>query len=181
MKKWALDFNISHHALKSLSGIVNKRLPNIVPNDPRTLLRTNDMNLSFFSVGTSKYWHNGLTLQLKETLEHIDDVPNTISLVFNIDGLPLYSSSRHQVWPILCQIYGKTHLSPIVVGVYEGTEKPTDLEAYLSHLVTELKILLQNPMEINTKEGLKKNCTFQIKAFICDSPARALIKGKQLM
>lgn len=100
MKKWALNFNISHQALKCLTGIVNKRLPNIVPNDPRTLLRTNDINFFFFSVGTGKYWHNGLTLQLKETLEHIDEVPNVISFsyiepYFQISYLNVLKSALH--------------------------------------------------------------------------------------
>lgn len=38
-KKWAIDFNIPHVALKQLNIILNKRFSCIVPLDPRTLLK----------------------------------------------------------------------------------------------------------------------------------------------
>ncbi|KAG5863298.1 hypothetical protein JTB14_020645 [Gonioctena quinquepunctata] len=36
----ATTFNINHSALKALFKILNQRIPNILPNDPRTLLTT---------------------------------------------------------------------------------------------------------------------------------------------
>ena len=41
LMRWANEFNIKQNALKSLLDIINKRLPNILPQDPRTLLNTN--------------------------------------------------------------------------------------------------------------------------------------------
>lgn len=40
IKTWATTFNITHSALKQLFKIVNNRIPNIFPKDPRTLLDT---------------------------------------------------------------------------------------------------------------------------------------------
>lgn len=59
-------------------------------------------------------------------------MPNKISLNFNIDGLPIHKSSNHQLWPILCNITEIKNVSPIVVGIYEGKSKPSDLILYLN-------------------------------------------------
>lgn len=177
LQKWAVDFNISHEAIKSLSKVLNKRFPAIVPKDPRTLLKTNSVNITLFTVDAGQYWHNGVTVPLRTIFENNSDMPDNITLTFNIDGLPLYNSSRQQVWPILCHISEKPKLLPFVVGIYAGKGKPSDLKAYLQHFVAEMKELLQNGLKVTTKDGLDKTCVVKIRAFICDSPARALLKG----
>lgn len=176
IQKWAIDFSISHRAMQSLNTILNKRLPNIVPKDPRTLLKTNKVNIILFTVDAGQYWHNGVSVPLREILNNISDVPNIVTLTFNIDGLPLYKSSRQQVWPILCHIFEKQQLPPFVVGIYAGKGKPKDLKAYLQHFVAEMKDLLQNGLKFTTKDVLENICTVKIRAFICDSPARGLFK-----
>lgn len=40
LRTWAVKFNISHSALRNLFKSINKRLPDILPEDPRTLLKT---------------------------------------------------------------------------------------------------------------------------------------------
>lgn len=37
LKVWAIEYNISHQALKKLLQIIDKPLPNILPKDPRTI------------------------------------------------------------------------------------------------------------------------------------------------
>lgn len=40
LRHWAVEFNIPQVALRGLSKILNERIPNILPIDPRTILHT---------------------------------------------------------------------------------------------------------------------------------------------
>ncbi|XP_045767783.1 uncharacterized protein LOC123869091 [Maniola jurtina] len=110
-------------------------------------------------------------------LQHLDTVPKKISLNVNIDGLPLFKSSKHQVWPILCNIHEYPNIPPLVVGVYEGTNKPVDLNSFLQPFVDELLELYRNNLKLTTQQNIETTTTVNLRAIICDSPARALIKG----
>ncbi|KAL0842480.1 hypothetical protein ABMA28_014574 [Loxostege sticticalis] len=176
IRQWAVKCNIPQAHLHDLFSIVNKRLPFVLPKDPRTLLKTNALEICISSICSGHYWHNGLKIQLKNILEEIIEVPTQISLNINIDGLPIYNSSRHQLWPILCNIFELSNISPIVIGIYEGQSKPSDLSAYLGPTVSELKEL-ENGLDVTTKQGKSCKVDVKVRAFLCDSPARALIKG----
>lgn len=100
-------------------------------------------------------------------------MPKNISCNINLDGLPIYKSSRYEFWPILFNIYEFPKLKPMIIGIYCGKGKPSDLTAYLQPFVEEAKVLIRDGLLINnTKISLTLRC------FICDSPARAFIKGK---
>ncbi|RVE53676.1 hypothetical protein evm_001568 [Chilo suppressalis] len=176
IKQWAIRNNISHSALNELSAILNKRIKYALPRDARTILKTNNKTIDVTTGGTGHYWHNCLIDQLRKVLAIVDQIPNLISLNINIDGLPIYNSSRQQFWPILCSIFEIPKLSPLIIGIYAGTSKPSNLSAYLDPMVTELK-QLENGLVVKSKTGNDVIVTVQIRAFICDSPARAFIKG----
>lgn len=118
LQSWAIKFNVSHLALNELSTILNKRLSNVLPKDARTLLHTNKETVHITISDPGQYWHNGLIKCLQNTLQglNLNSLPNTISLNINIDGLPVYKSSRHQFWPILCNIFEVSHIPPFVIG-----------------------------------------------------------------
>lgn len=119
VKMWAIKHNISHLAYNDLSEIFNKRINNILPKDARTLLHTTSENVQIVALGTGHYWHNSLKKQLIKVLEcNIVPLPATFSLNINIDGLPIYNSSRQQFWPILCNIFELPFLPPLVIGKY---------------------------------------------------------------
>lgn len=58
---------------------------------------------------------------------------------------------------------------PFVVALYCGHKKPSDLNAFLSDFVTEILSLKDDHADI----GYPIN----IKAFVCDTPARVFLKG----
>lgn len=128
-------------------------------------------------MGSGHYWHNGLKEGLIVYLQNQSVIPDNISLNVNIDGLPVYKSSKHQLWPILCNIFELSTLPPIVVGIYAGESKPKDLGSFLRMFVDEMSVLIKNNLEITQVDGTKKTVKVQIRAVICDSPARAMIKG----
>lgn len=170
---WSLSHNISHIALKELIGIINRfsGKDNLLPKDPRTLLST-PRTVEIVSLGKDQqYWHNGMKYCLENIFSGISE-PITISLNFNMDGLPIFKSSKSEFWPILCNITEKPSIRPMVIGIYYGEAKASNLNGYLTLLVEELNFICN--------EGLDSNghhITVNIRSFICDSPARAFIKG----
>ena len=77
-------------------------------------------------------------------------------------------SSSYQIWPILVQ-FGK--FQPFMVALFGGKYKPK-MAKFLSEFVQELKELLsRSVVNINGKQyNLSGFC------FVCDAPARALLK-----
>ncbi|EZA49249.1 hypothetical protein X777_12489 [Ooceraea biroi] len=94
---------------------------------------------------------------------------NIIYINVNIDGLPIAKSSKSQLWPILAQIVSENSV-PFLVGVYHGYKKPTTVKNFLQDFVTELKQLstVGFTYEYNVYY-------IQIRAVICDSPARSFV------
>jgi len=173
LKIWATSFNINHSALRELFVIWNLAIPNLLPTDPRTFLNTpHQVNLVTMENGS--YWHNGLISNLTICLQkyfHLE----SISLNINMDGLPIYKSSKCELWPILCNVHEIPEVKPLVIGIYSGTGKPANLNSYLQNFVSEAKQVLQEGIIIKSH---KKKIQVKIRCFICDSPARAFIKGK---
>lgn len=171
LRLWALQFNVRQHATKELLKILNKRLSNTLPQDPRTLLKTTQSVL-LNPVGDGYYWHHGFKLCIEKVFSEISQ-PITISVKINMDGLPVYKSAKDEFWPILFNIDEYPDIKPMVIGIYSGKHKPTDLTTFLNPFVDEMEEVCRNGILIN---GFK--ITVLIRGFVCDSPARAFVKGK---
>ena len=172
LRKWAIQHQISHKALKDLLNVINTDIEKMLPEDPRTLLETPQevalMNIS----EDAQYWHHGLEKCLRSLFHNIDE-SKTISININMDGLPVFNSSKVEFWPILFNITEMLHIPAMVIGIYCGTSKCCDLKAYLSAFVYEMKDVLSNGICINGNR-----ITVNLRCFICDSPARAYVKGQ---
>ncbi|XP_011868416.1 PREDICTED: uncharacterized protein LOC105562288 [Vollenhovia emeryi] len=122
-------------------------------------------------MGNGEYYNFGLKNMLEKHLRIIRQPSSQILwLKFNVDGLPLFKSSRVQFWPILCLI-SNFGFQPFVCAVYCGKGKP-DLTLFMKDFVPELKDVMDNGITIN---NIKFNIF--VKSFICDAPARAFLKG----
>ncbi|XP_049703545.2 uncharacterized protein LOC110377675 [Helicoverpa armigera] len=171
LRAWSIEKNITQTAIKDLLLILNDRFGMILPKDPRTLLQTPKNILIKKLDDDGEYWHNGISEPLKCILRKFSNLPNTIYLNFNIDGLPIHNSSKKEFWPILANIH-QVDANPFVIGVYFGIGKPKSLKLYLEDFVNETKCILQEGIQIEDKK-----ISVKIRCFICDSPARAFIKG----
>ncbi|CAB3251098.1 unnamed protein product [Arctia plantaginis] len=69
IREWAVKFNISHIALSDLLKILYHVMPNKMPLDARTLLKTNKVEICITEIGTGHYWHNGLLTQITKNLQ----------------------------------------------------------------------------------------------------------------
>lgn len=65
------------------------------------------------------------------------------------------------------------HIHPITIAIWCGDSKPNNLNDYLHQFVDELNNLLANGILINNHK-----IALRIRCFICDTPARAFLKGK---
>lgn len=93
-----------------------------------------------------------------------------IIIDINIDGLPLFKSSKVKFWPILGHLVGSLN-EPFIIAIFCGVSDPQNVEEYLEKYVSELETLLHNGY---IYEG--KNYEFIIRNYILDAPARAFIK-----
>ena len=134
-------FQISIVALSSLLLIL--RLYNLyVPKDPRTLLKT-PLNYSVEHVAGGDYFYYGIKKGILSLLKHFgESFPLTpiLSLQRNVDGLPLFKSSKLQLWPILGLIEELKQLGPFVIALFSADKKPS-LREYLSQFVEEMKYI----------------------------------------
>ncbi|XP_076299692.1 uncharacterized protein LOC143218425 [Lasioglossum baleicum] len=171
LAEWAVKHNVTHTAINDLLPILQKPIPHL-PKDARTLLKTCRNNIITKQMEPGKYFHFGLRHAILKLCEDIDIssfTDNRISINVNIDGLSLSKSSNSEAYPILCCTAGYKNVE--MIGIYHGCGKPKDVNSFLFNFVEEAVLLINNGLLIN--EHLYH---LHIKAFICDSPAKAFIK-----
>lgn len=163
---WTTKHSISDSAMKELLQLLRPYIPNL-PSDPRTLKKTpNDVRSVV--MGGGSYIHYGLRDSLTDFMLQNSDIPENIVLHFNIDGLPLFKSSRFQLWPILCNV--ATTPNVLLIGVFGGKSKPNNSDIYLQPFVDELNSILSTGFVF-----CGKTYNVSIGAFVCDAPARSFI------
>lgn len=174
LRKWTTTYNVPQAALKSIIKIVNKNFHANLPTDPRTLMKT-PRSVSYSEIGNGindqLYWHQGLEICLRNCFNNITQSVS-ISININIDGLPLHKSTHKNFWPVLFNIHEYPSIHPMAIGIFYGDSKPDNVTNYLTPFVQEIEPLLKNGLEVN---GHK--ISIRIRCFVCDSPARAFIKG----
>lgn len=171
LQQWALEHNIKHNAINGLLAILRKNeIKAYLPNDARTLLHTPREN-NIITMGTGCYWYRGVKNCLLGFQQEAVFLSSPLSMIVNIDGIPIAKSAKKEFWPILIKLNGFGD-SPFVVAIYYGSSKPP-VNDFLRPFVDELLLLFNNGLEINGK-------TYEIvlKCFICDTPARCFVKGK---
>ncbi|KAL1022541.1 hypothetical protein UPYG_G00029060 [Umbra pygmaea] len=176
LAEWAVDNRITHNALSQLLKILAKDHPGL-PKHPRTLVKTKtEVKTTELLGGT--YHHSGIEHGILTQLLELEDLQSlqSVSVQINVDGLPLYKSSNAQFWPILglierYEVIVQQNKLPFLIGIYYGKKKPNSLQ-FLDPFVAKAQWLQREGIEF---EG---TCLpFKISAFICDTPARALVKN----
>jgi hypothetical protein len=165
-----VSFGVTATAVEALLKLLNPYLP-CLPLDPRTLLQT-PRTCEIQSVGGGQYVHMGLQKGLENIVgRDLPECSPSLELQFNIDGLPIFKSSNTSLWPILCLVRNSLSKTPFTVGCFCGQSKPGDLNAFMAVFVSELHTLLSTGFEYNNV-----HYTVLIHSFVCDTPARAMVK-----
>lgn len=158
--RWSLRHNINNTALTSLLKLLNAFGIQGLPKTSNALKNT-PSNITIRRVDPGEYWHFGLEEVIRVLETNDIALSKGTYLDVNIDGLPLYNSSRSNLWPILGKFSSLPKLKPFVIGVYHHeSEKPRNAHEYVKDLLTDFQ-------SASIKPG----------NFILDAPAAAFIKG----
>ncbi|CAN7947337.1 unnamed protein product [Ixodes hexagonus] len=168
---WVTSNNIPLKHVNSLLGTLRKHHPEL-PKDARTLLGTPKMpQVKKTASGESFYF--GLHKTLKKRVQSGLRIPgNQLSLIINIDGLPLAKSTSSQLWVILGLLDESVDRRPFIVAAFHGHTKPGSLEEFLEDFVTEM-----SQMQVSGFAFGEVTFSVDIKAFVMDAPARAFVKA----
>lgn len=104
LKQWAIEYGITRRALSALLKILISAGLWYLPSDSRTLLKT-PRTVPIIDMCGGKYWHGGLRKHIETLFSGIKQNIG-INLSFNVDGLPLFKSSKICFWPILGHVFG---------------------------------------------------------------------------
>lgn len=167
---WAVRNRCTRSTINELLSILQHHGLNELPKDSRTLLKTPRFVKTSSKCG-GDYVYFGLASGMSRVLSEYPKFSFTadnIDLKVNVDGLPLYKSSKTQLWPILC-MFG--NLPPFIVAIFCGCKKPDDLEEFMFDFLQEYSKLIETGF-------VHENKTYnvKIKVLICDAPARQFLK-----
>jgi len=181
--KWALRYNVTHVALRSLLKILKQKLPGEnLPTDPRTLLSTRGYK-ELSVIGSGKFHYFGIAKNVQNRLGAGNNVLfrkvgsfceydplEVITITVGIDGLPVSRSSKAQLWPTIGYVDQCIKKVPFLISAYFGYEKPS-IKEYLLPFVNEMNNLEEAGIVWNGKKFV-----FRIRCIVADAPARNLIK-----
>lgn len=169
---WALRHQIPHIVLNDL--LKNLRKNNdfkSLPKDARTLLKT-PKNTVVKNIDGGIYYHFGIKEEVKLLIDLKYNLPENLSLVVSIDGLPITKNPPSNLWPILDYFLNIDEIRPNVflIGAFFGRSKPVDSNEFLLDFVNEMKNILTNGITVESK-----HYSIEIKALLCDAPAKSFV------
>ena len=166
LSSWVTTHRITQRAVCGLLGIL-RTYGCDVPKDSMTLLKT-PRCVATDAIYSGSYIYLRIEQGIKRIISSKIYSGNTISLIINIDGLPLYKSSSIGVWPILAR-FGD--LDPFIVALYCGEGKPANVNEYLKDFCEEAERLKQDGLQ-----HANVNYAVSVWIFTCDAPARSFVK-----
>ena len=119
-----------------------------MPLDSRTLLKTPHI-VSQLELFGGKYIYVGLKENIitgLKSLEKDDEDVAKIKLIVNVDGVPLFKSSDHQIWPILCSF---KNVKPFLVALFYGNSKLDSSSGFSRDFLDEYSLMKQSGISYN--------------------------------
>lgn len=108
LQRWSCENRIAKRAVDGLLSILINAGIKSLPKNHRTLQRT-PTNIEINEIAGGQLWYHGLAKCLRNIFSTLDrDI--AIELNFNVDGLPIYNSSKLSFWPILASIHGTVEM-----------------------------------------------------------------------
>ncbi|XP_067203281.1 uncharacterized protein [Linepithema humile] len=132
--------------------------------DLRSLLKTPSFcPYDIISVSPGLYCHIGIEAGLRNKINETkqntfleSDNEVVLPVNINIDGIPIFNSSRSQLWPILVAIdvatFDTNARKPFAAGIYHGNTKPASADEFLKKFIEEFLYLeKENGIKIKNK------------------------------
>ncbi|CAC5399831.1 unnamed protein product [Mytilus coruscus] len=174
LTSWVNENNISHNSTDKLLKILKMNGFKQLPSTARSLLKTK-RHVDTKKVSGMDYFYfgieEGIVDNLKKYPEELQENVQQIDICFNIDGLPLFKSSRTSLWPILCGLSLENYpVAVFPVALCLGQSKPKDLN-FMNDSIEELQRL-----NVNGFQFKERTIRIKICSFIYDAPAKTMIK-----
>ena len=177
LRNWAIKFNITQNATDDLLKILRFNGHPRLPATARTFLHTTQ-TVKTKIVSNMDYYFFGLKFQLNTHIENALAadviVPTELHISLNIDGLPLYKSSKKSLWPVLAFISNICPKVVFPVAITCGDKKPNNLD-FLSETIDDLNSLIYDGLTVGNT-----HYSVFIKCIVCDAPARSMVKCTKL-
>lgn len=168
--KWYIKNKISRNSFEELLTILRDENLDL-PKRAETLMPKIIEKPVIRNVSPGLYCHLGIRNQIQKICCVFNSLDKIVMDV-NIDGLPLFKSSRVQLWPILIRIVNCQTVCVLPVGIYVGVKKPNCIVSYLEEFVSEMKDIKENGVLV-----AEHHLSVEIRAVVCDAPAKAFICG----
>ena len=123
LRNCAAECNCTLSSVTALLKLLGKHNIEGLPVDSLTLLKKPRIVSQLECFG-GKYIYMGLKENIitgLELLEKDEQDVAEIKLIVNKDGVPLFKSSDHQIWPMLCSF---KNVNPFLVALFYGNYKP---------------------------------------------------------
>ena len=102
-----------------------------------------------------------------------------VTLQFNCDGAPIFTSSRFSIWPLLCAINelptALRNCNVMLHSLWFGHMKPC-VTTFLQPFISEINDLYNTGIEFTTLTGEVCRIFVSATLCICDAPARAMVQ-----
>ena len=174
-KETVIKCNMPAHQITEMLKLFKRH--NICLNLPscaRTLLQT-PRNILISHISGMQYYYFGVEDQIRLNIHTNYKEFNSpeINISINIDGIPIYKSTKESCWQILvsCNIEPQT-VFPIAITYGKNASTKPSNDDFLRDMVDELKVLMRDGIFI-----FDKCRKLNIYSFTCDSPARSMIKN----
>ena len=162
MMKYLLNLLIRHNVPVARSLHLLKKHGNLKNFDSMHQKLENNEKFAYISIAENiKYLIENSFIRNSSCLQ----------LIFSVDGLPLFRSSRVNLWPILMSVKDCIYRRPLPVALFCGFGKP-QLGSFLEKFCSELKHILPNGL---AHRGI--TLSFKPPIIVADAPARSLITG----
>lgn len=119
LRNWFIKYRPSRECAQNLYKILQEENLN-VENFYKT---KNAIEPNIVAIAGGSYLAIGVATQLKKFSDYVA-LPEKLSLDVNIDGLPLFRSSKTQLWPVLLRLKNVYSCPVFPVGIYMGRSKP---------------------------------------------------------
>ena len=174
----AVTKGMKQKTFNGLSNILRRRTFPQLPKSANTFLGTSSSTYEIKEMkdcdGTvGEYVYVETEKGFKECIDPDVHRKATIFLQFNVDGIALSKSGEKGCWVISGKAYYKPDIyKPFAVAIYCGNSKPASLDDFLQDFISEI-----NRLQANGTTIMDRRFNVRIHCFICDTPARAFIKG----
>ena len=176
LAKLLLQHGVSQNFSDDLLKLLKECGHPYLPKTARSLLRTPRETKTQEKSGMD-YKYLGLVPALTSALQGqiAEDAEITeLKLSLNIDGLPIFKSTKESLWPILCAVMNIQPLVVFPIALAYGRSKPADL-SFLDDTITDLHDVIQNGLSVDGK-----SFKVSLQCVICDAPAKAMVKNIKL-